>query len=143
MAVDRPPCASPMIKPNVKKPSSRQAAAAAGTDLELDIGGLRILDGLDLAADAKTRVLAHRWKRQSHFGSKARAATVRGFLWWCLGFALLVANWIWLQVFVLVYMKAATTPSRISVGVLIFNGSEALFAKAVKAVMRSAELQRT
>ena len=69
----------------------------------------------------KTKVMASRWRAHSHFGEKARKATLRGFLFWCLGIALIVANWVWLQIFVLLYMKHATTPSRISAGVLIFN----------------------
>ena len=69
----------------------------------------------------KTKVMASRWRAHSHFGEKARKATLRGFLFWCLGIALIVANWVWLQIFVLLYMKHATTPSRISGGVLIFN----------------------
>jgi len=75
-------------------------------------------------------------------GEKARAATVRGFFFWCIGIALLVVNWVWLQAFVLIYMKEANTPTRISIGVIVFNVSEALFAKAVRVAMNHAELER-
>ena len=97
---------------------------------------------MSLGMDAKAQVLAHRWRANAHYGETARAATVRGFVLWSFGIALLVVNWVWLQAFVLIYMKEANTPSRISVGVLVFNVSEALFAKAVQHAMKAAELQR-
>ena len=56
---------------------------------------------------------------------------------------LLIVNWAWLQLFVLWYMEYATSPAKISIGVLIFNTSEAIFGGAVKFVMQSAEVQRT
>ena len=114
-----------------------EAEAAAGTTRRLDSR-----DGLTGAGIAKTRVLANRWKHDSRFSRKARVATVKGFCWWCVGLGLLILNWVWLQVFVLGYMKEATTPTRISIGVLIFNASEAIFGKAVLFAMKSAEIQR-
>lgn len=98
--------------------------------------------GLNADAAAMVHVLTNRWKHQSRFSGMARAATVTGFVWWCVGIGLLVVNWVWLQVFVLAYMKVATTPTRISIGLLLFNASEFVFGKAVIFTMRSAELQR-
>eukprot|EP01043_Picozoa_sp_COSAG02_P055518 COSAG02_NODE_6446_length_3564_cov_2.147475_2_plen_370_part_00 len=83
-----------------------------------------------------------RWRAKSHFGKAGQKAAKLGFFWWLLGIVLFIANWVWLQFFVLGYMSWATTPTLIAAGVLIFDLSEAIFFKLVRSVMRKAEYYR-
>jgi len=53
-----------------------------------------------------------------------------------------VLNWVWLQFFVLGYMSEATTTARISLGVILFDISEAIFGKAQSSLMKHAEIER-
>jgi hypothetical protein len=63
-----------------------------------------------------------------------RIPTLHSTLYFWVGLLLLIANWAWLQMFVQLYMENATTKERISIGTLIFNGSEKVFGEAVKFV---------
>lgn len=83
-----------------------------------------------------------RWRVKAHFGKAGQRAAKNGFLWWIVGIVLFVANWVWLQFFVLGYMSWATTPTLITAGVLIFDLSEGIFFKIVQSVMRKAEYHR-
>ena len=85
---------------------------------------------------------AMRWKADAKYSVDARAAAVTSTVWFWVGFFLLIVNWAWLQLFVLLYMEHATTPAKISIGVLVFNGSQAILGGAVKFVMKSAEVKR-
>eukprot|EP01043_Picozoa_sp_COSAG02_P104286 COSAG02_NODE_40278_length_407_cov_0.844156_1_plen_55_part_10 len=48
---------------------------------------------------------ARRWQKSAHFGIENRRRVLKGFTLWVVGITLLVCNWVWLQVFVLAYMK--------------------------------------
>lgn len=60
----------------------------------------------------------------------------------CLRRAAKVVNWIWLQFFVLGYMSEATNAAKISLGVILFDGSEAILGRVHRRLMRKAEVQR-
>jgi hypothetical protein len=58
------------------------------------------------------------------------------------GRAVKVVNWVWLQFFVLGFMREATTPTRIAVGVLAFDVSETIFGALCYHMFKHAEKER-
>lgn len=82
------------------------------------------------------------WRDRANLGATARIANVRSTVWFWGGFMLLIVNWAWLQLFVLLYMEYATSPAKISIGVLIFNQSETILGGVVGYFMKNAESER-
>lgn len=58
------------------------------------------------------------------------------------GVAAKVVNWVWLQFFVLGFMREATTPARIGVGVVLFDISQACFGALCRAMFKHSEIER-
>lgn len=53
-----------------------------------------------------------------------------------------VANWVWLQFFVLGFMHEATTSARIGLGVLMFDVSESIFGSFISFLFKHSEFER-
>lgn len=82
------------------------------------------------------------WRKNANLGKKGREAIVRSAMKFWAGIAMIIVNWAWLQLFVLFYLQHATSPAKISIGVLIFNVSEAILGGVVQFLMASAEKDR-
>ena len=97
------------------------------------------------AAVRRVQIMKHasrKWRDRAHLGASNRKHVLKGFVFWVVGISLLVLNWVWLQIFVLGYMKLATSPERISFGLSVFNFSQMVASYVVTGVMQRAEMQR-
>lgn len=82
------------------------------------------------------------WRQRAHMSPTTLASYRRSFTWMTIVFAGLIMNWVWLQLFVLLYMEHATTPTRIAIGGFVFNGSQAIFGGFVKTFANRADTER-
>lgn len=96
----------------------------------------------DLKPDIKHRDIARRWRDRSRRSTNAKKAMVRSALWLISAIFIVIANWIWLQLFVGLYNESEVTALHNVYFSVLFIISESVLRLIMKHVVKKAEEYR-